>query len=75
MTNLGKCIQNFNDADNLMKAWQDFYTSHCPYRDLKSANLTYHWQVRHREVPCDVCHGVAHNFTSANFEVVKLDDG
>ena len=46
MLNLGKCVQSFNDADNLKRAWQLFYSSHCPYRESRNANLTYHWQVR-----------------------------
>ena len=45
MTALGKCIQAFNDSDNLKPAWEEFYNAHCPYKDVKFAKKTYHGKV------------------------------
>lgn len=46
MASMGRCIQAFSDPENLSKAFDEFEQAHCPYRDMRDANLSRHYQVR-----------------------------
>ena len=46
MSLLGKCITNFNDAEMFAQAHDEFFSSHCPYRNDATVSKRHHFEVR-----------------------------
>lgn len=45
MVALGKCVANFHEAEAFKMSYDEFCDAHCPYRQDRSMNKTYHFAV------------------------------